>query len=33
VAGPPDFVKGMRQALDQVGADPDNIRSEEFSGY
>lgn len=33
VAGPPAFVTGMRAALDGLGADPDNIRTEEFSGY
>jgi ferredoxin-NADP reductase len=33
VAGPPAFVKGMRAALDGIGADPDNIRTEEFAGY
>jgi len=33
LAGPPGFVKGMRAALDELGADPDNIRTEEFSGY
>jgi ferredoxin-NADP reductase len=33
VAGPPAFVKGMRAALDEIGADPDNIRTEEFAGY
>jgi ferredoxin-NADP reductase len=33
LAGPPAFVKALRAALDQVGADPDNIRTEEFSGY
>jgi ferredoxin-NADP reductase len=32
-AGPPAYVKAMRSALDEVGADPDNIRTEEFSGY
>jgi ferredoxin-NADP reductase len=33
VAGPPAFVGGMRTALDGIGADPDNIRTEEFAGY
>jgi len=33
VAGPPAFVTGMRAALDGIGADPDNIRTEEFAGY
>jgi ferredoxin-NADP reductase len=33
LAGPPGFVKAMRTALDQLGADPDDIRTEEFSGY
>jgi ferredoxin-NADP reductase len=33
LAGPPAFVKGMRAALDEIGADPDNLRTEEFSGY
>jgi ferredoxin-NADP reductase len=33
LAGPPAFVKAMRAALDEVGADPDNIRTEEFTGY
>ena len=33
LAGPPAFMKAMRAALDQVGADPDNIRTEEFTGY
>jgi ferredoxin-NADP reductase len=33
LAGPPAYVKAMRAALDGVGADPDNIRTEEFSGY
>lgn len=33
VAGPPAFVKGMRTALDALGADPDAIRTEEFAGY
>jgi ferredoxin-NADP reductase len=33
LAGPPGFVKAVRTALDEVGADPDNIRTEEFSGY
>ncbi len=33
LAGPPAFVKAMRAALEEVGADPDNIRTEEFDGY
>ena len=33
LAGPPAFVKAMRAALEAVGADPDNLRSEEFDGY
>jgi ferredoxin-NADP reductase len=34
VAGPPVFVKAMRdQVLPAAGADPDNIRAEEFAGY
>jgi ferredoxin-NADP reductase len=33
VAGPPPFVKAMLEVLPAVGADPDNIRSEEFAGY
>lgn len=33
VAGPPAFVTGMRAALDGLGADPDNLRTEEFPGY
>lgn len=33
IAGPPPFVKAMRDALEQFGTDPDNIRTEEFSGY
>jgi ferredoxin-NADP reductase len=33
LAGPPAFVKAMRGALDEVGADPDNLRTEEFDGY
>ena len=33
LAGPPGFVKAMRAALDELGADPDDIRTEEFSGY
>jgi ferredoxin-NADP reductase len=33
LAGPPAFVKALRGALEEVGADPDNIRTEEFSGY
>jgi ferredoxin-NADP reductase len=33
VAGPPGFVKAMMDVLPAVGADPDNIRAEEFAGY
>lgn len=33
VAGPPAFVTAVRGALETGGADPDNIRTEEFSGY
>ena len=33
LAGPPGFVKAMRAALDALGADPDNLRTEEFAGY
>jgi ferredoxin-NADP reductase len=33
LAGPPAFVKAMRAALDEAGADPDNLRTEEFDGY
>jgi ferredoxin-NADP reductase len=33
LAGPPGFVKAMRAALDELGVDPDSIRTEEFSGY
>lgn len=33
LAGPPAFVKALRGALDEVGADPDNVRTEEFAGY
>jgi ferredoxin-NADP reductase len=33
IAGPPPFVTAMRASLEQLGADPDNIRTEEFSGY
>ena len=32
-AGPAVFVTAMRQALERLGADPDNIRTEEFPGY
>jgi ferredoxin-NADP reductase len=33
LAGPPGFVQAMRAALGEVGADPDNLRMEEFTGY
>lgn len=32
-AGPPGMVKGVRQALADVGVADDRIRTEEFSGY
>jgi ferredoxin-NADP reductase len=32
-AGPPAFVAAMRKLLGESGADPDDIRSEDFSGY
>ena len=33
IAGPPAFVTAVRNVLETAGADPDNIRTEEFSGY
>jgi NAD(P)H-flavin reductase len=33
VAGPPAMVAAMRRVLTQAGADEDDIRAEEFSGY
>ena len=33
IAGPPEMVEAMRQMLIGAGADPDNLRTEEFSGY
>lgn len=33
LAGPARFVKAMQELLPAAGADPDNIRAEEFSGY
>lgn len=33
IAGPPAFVTAVRGALETGGADPDSIRTEEFSGY
>lgn len=33
LAGPPGYVTAIRTALEEVGADPDNIRTEEFTGY
>ncbi len=32
-AGPAAFVTAMRRALESLGVDPDNIRTEEFPGY
>ena len=32
-AGPPALVAGMRKLLGEAGADEDDIRSEDFSGY
>jgi Na+-transporting NADH:ubiquinone oxidoreductase subunit NqrF len=32
-AGPPALVAGMRKLLIEAGADEDEIRSEDFSGY
>ena len=33
LSGPSGMVKAMRQLLIQIGADEDNIRTEEFDGY
>jgi ferredoxin-NADP reductase len=33
IAGPARFVKAMQELLPTAGADPDNIRAEEFAGY
>jgi len=33
IAGPARFVKAMQEILPKAGADPDNIRAEEFAGY
>lgn len=33
IAGPPAMVTAMRQMLNQMGIDDDDIRTEEFSGY
>lgn len=33
VVGPPAMVAGMRQLLNSMGIDDDDIRSEDFSGY
>lgn len=33
VAGPPAMVEAMRKVLAEVGANEDNIKSEEFAGY
>jgi ferredoxin-NADP reductase len=33
IAGPGAFVKAMQTMLPEVGADPDNIRAEDFPGY
>jgi ferredoxin-NADP reductase len=33
IAGPARFVKAMQELLPAAGADPDNIRAEEFAGY
>jgi len=33
IAGPIAFVKAMQETLPAVGADPDNVRAEEFAGY
>jgi ferredoxin-NADP reductase len=33
IAGPDGFVKAMQALLPEIGADPDNIRAEEFAGY
>jgi ferredoxin-NADP reductase len=33
VAGPPAMVAGLRQTLNRIGVDDDDIRSEDFAGY
>ena len=33
LSGPPSMVTAMRKTLNEAGADDDNIRTEEFSGY
>jgi ferredoxin-NADP reductase len=33
LAGPPAMVAAMRNVLTKAGADEDDIRTEEFSGY
>ena len=33
LSGPPEMVKSIRQLLIDIGADEDNLRAEEFSGY
>jgi ferredoxin-NADP reductase len=33
VAGPPAMVGALRETLERVGIDGDDIRSEEFYGY
>lgn len=33
VAGPPGLVGAMQTVLPEIGADPDNVRAEEFAGY
>ncbi len=33
VAGPPGMVAAMRQLLDELGVNEDNIKTEEFAGY
>jgi len=33
IAGPPRMVKGLREIANMMGADDDDIRTEEFAGY
>jgi ferredoxin-NADP reductase len=33
IAGPPTMVAAARRTLGEVGADEDDIRTEEFTGY
>jgi ferredoxin-NADP reductase len=33
IAGPAGFVAAMGRTATDIGADPDNIKSEEFPGY